>query len=82
MRKLKIPHMGWSNLKIKKETAFIKKLKTKLEFEKVSAYFVHSYNFLTKDENNKIMTAHYGPRNHSNGFRKQYNWNTISPRKE
>ncbi|MDA9751430.1 imidazole glycerol phosphate synthase subunit HisH [Alphaproteobacteria bacterium] len=57
---LKIPHMGWSNLKLKKETAFIKKLKAKLEFEKVSAYFVHSYNFLTKDENNKIMTAHYG----------------------
>ena len=56
---LKIPHMGWSNLKLKKETAFIKKLKAKLEFEKVSAYFVHSYNFLTKDENNKIMTAHY-----------------------
>ena len=56
---LKIPHMGWSNLKLKKETAFIKKLKAKLEFEKVSAYFVHSYNFLTKDESNKIMTAHY-----------------------
>ena len=56
---LKIPHMGWSNLKLKKETAFIRKLKAKLEFEKVSAYFVHSYNFLTKDENNKIMTAHY-----------------------
>ena len=56
---LKIPHMGWSNLKLKKETAFIKKLKAKLEFEKVSAYFVHSYNFLTKDESNKIMTSHY-----------------------
>ena len=56
---LKIPHMGWSNLKLKKETVFIKKLKAKLEFEKVSAYFVHSYNFLTKDESNKIMTAHY-----------------------
>jgi glutamine amidotransferase len=56
---LKIPHMGWSNLKLKKETAFIKKLKAKLEFEKVSAYFVHSYNFLTKYENNKIITANY-----------------------
>ena len=58
-RGLKIPHMGWSNLELKKETAFIKKLKTKLEFEKVSAYFVHSYNFLTKNENNKIMTTDY-----------------------
>ena len=51
--------MGWSNLELKKETAFIKKLKTKLEFEKVSAYFVHSYNFLTKNENNKVMTTDY-----------------------
>ena len=58
--RLKIPHIGWSNLEIKKETAFIKKLKTKLEFEKVSAYFVHSYNFLTKNEDNKIMTVNYG----------------------
>ena len=57
--RLKIPHMGWNNLEIKKETAFIQKLKTKLEFEKVSAYFVHSYNFLTKNENNKIMTVDY-----------------------
>ena len=58
--RLKIPHMGWNNLEIKKETAFIKKLKTKLEFERVSAYFVHSYNFLTKNEDNKIMTVNYG----------------------
>ena len=58
--RLKIPHMGWNNLEIKKETAFIKKLKTKLEFEKVSAYFVHSYNFLTKNDDNKIMTVNYG----------------------
>ena len=58
--RLKIPHMGWNNLEIKRETAFIKKLKTKLEFEKVSAYFVHSYNFLTKNEDNKIMTVNYG----------------------
>ena len=58
--RLKIPHMGWNNLEIKKETAFIKKLKTKLEFEKVSAYFVHSYNFLTKNEDNKIMTVNNG----------------------
>ena len=31
----------------------------KLDSE-ISAYFVHSYNFLTSDENNKIMTADYG----------------------
>ena len=58
--KLKIPHMGWSSLNLKKETTFTKKLKKKLKFEEVSAYFVHSYNFLTSNENNKVMTANYG----------------------
>ena len=57
---LKIPHMGWSNLNLKKETKLTKKLKEKFEFGAVSAYFVHSYNFLTNDENNKVMTADYG----------------------
>jgi len=52
--------MGWSSLNLKKETTFTKKLKKKLEFEEVSAYFVHSYNFLTSNENNKVMTADYG----------------------
>ncbi|MAZ46700.1 MAG: imidazole glycerol phosphate synthase subunit HisH [Rickettsiales bacterium] len=57
--KLKIPHMGWSDLNLRKETIFTKKLKAKLKFEKVSAYFVHSYNFLTRNESDKIMTTNY-----------------------
>ena len=56
---LKIPHMGWSDLNLRKETIFTKKLKAKLKFEKVSAYFVHSYNFLTRNESDKIMTTNY-----------------------
>ena len=57
--KLTIPHMGWSDLNLRKETIFTKKLKAKLKFEKVSAYFVHSYNFLTRNESDKIMTTNY-----------------------
>ena len=46
---------------LKERNHIYKKIKKKkLEFEEVSAYFVHSYNFLTSDENNKIMTADYG----------------------
>ena len=57
---LKIPHMGWNNLLIKKENSFIKKLKEKIDKPSISAYFVHSYNFETEDSNNKIMTTNYG----------------------
>lgn len=57
---LKIPHMGWNNLLIKKENSFIKKLKEKIDKPTISAYFVHSYNFETEDSKNKIMTTNYG----------------------
>ena len=57
---LKIPHMGWNNLFIKKENSFIKKLKQKIDKPSISAYFVHSYNFETEDSKNKIMTTNYG----------------------
>lgn len=57
---LKIPHMGWNNLLIKKENSFIKKLKEKIDKPSISAYFVHSYNFETEDSKNKIMTTNYG----------------------
>ena len=58
--KLKIPHMGWNNIQIKKENSFIKKLKEKIDKPSISAYFVHSYNFETEDSKNKIMTTNYG----------------------
>ena len=57
---LKIPHLGWNNLLIKKENSFIRKLKRKIDKPSISAYFVHSYNFETEDSKNKIMTTNYG----------------------
>jgi glutamine amidotransferase len=57
---LKITHMGWNNLQIKKENYFIKKLKKKINTPEISAYFVHSYNFHTKNSDDKIMSTSYG----------------------
>ena len=57
---LKIPHMGWNNLEIKKRKYFYKKVKKKINSQEISAYFVHSYNFETKNSDDKIMSTHYG----------------------
>ncbi len=56
---LKIPHMGWNNVSIKKETPFVKKLKTKVNLNKATAYFVHSYNFSNFNKDELIMTTNY-----------------------
>jgi glutamine amidotransferase len=57
---LKIPHMGWNNLKIITKNSFIKKLKKKISYSEISAYFVHSYNFHTDKKENKVMSTKYG----------------------
>ncbi len=59
-KNLKIPHMGWNNLNIKKETKFIKNLKKKINVQQANAYFVHSYNFKTNQPSEQIMTTEYG----------------------
>ena len=48
------------NLKIIKESPFIKKLKSKISDSEISAYFVHSYNFNTDRKENKVMSTSYG----------------------
>ncbi len=61
-KKFKIPHMGWNILKVKKETPFVKHLLQKIKIKnsyEISAYFVHSYNFKTKEKSNKILTTEY-----------------------
>ena len=52
--------MGWNNLQIKKENFFIKKLMEKIDTPEISAYFVHSYNFETKNSEDKFMSTFYG----------------------
>lgn len=60
---LKIPHMGWNDLVFKNNNEFtdnlLKKIKTKSD-EKISAYFVHSYNFKIRNQKEKILTTSHG----------------------
>tara|TARA_X000001036_G_scaffold350593_1_gene331310 strand:- start:1598 stop:2254 length:657 start_codon:yes stop_codon:yes gene_type:complete len=62
-KKLKIPHMGWNDLTFKRKSEFtdnlLKKIHTKTN-EKISAYFVHSYNFKIKNERERVLTTSHG----------------------
>ncbi len=58
-KNLKIPHMGWNSISVKRETNFTKKLMNKIDLDKANAYFVHSYNFSPENNNYKIMTTNY-----------------------
>ncbi|MFL2660666.1 MAG: imidazole glycerol phosphate synthase subunit HisH [Alphaproteobacteria bacterium] len=62
-KKLKIPHMGWNDLTFKRKSEFtdnlLKKIDTKTN-EKISAYFVHSYNFKIKNERERVLTTSHG----------------------
>jgi len=51
---LKVPHMGWNTLNIKKQNALVKDLP-----EAVYLYFVHSFHAVAKPEF-IIGTTHYG----------------------
>ncbi len=60
---IKIPHMGWNDLQLKKRIGFTKLLLKKLEDsnnKKLCAYFVHSYNFNLKSKSNLVLTTQYG----------------------
>ncbi len=51
---LKIPHMGWNSLEIKKDAALFKGIK-----EKPYVYFVHSYYLTAENEDEVAATTHY-----------------------
>lgn len=54
-KKLKIPHMGWNVVDIKKESNLSKDMYYENKF-----YFVHSYHALCRHENDVLMTTKYG----------------------
>ena len=59
-KSIKIPHMGWNKLKVKKQDHFIKNLGDKVDLKKnFSAYFVHSYELILEDKNNLILSTEY-----------------------
>ncbi len=51
---LKLPHMGWNEVLIKKENKLIK------EKEENNYYFVHSYFFECKSIKNEVASTNYG----------------------
>ena len=51
---LKLPHMGWNEVLIKKENKLIK------NEEEKNYYFVHSYYFECKSTKNEIASTNYG----------------------
>lgn len=52
--KLKVPHMGWDYIKVKKENSLIP-INSKSRF-----YFVHSYHVKCLDESQSLATCNFG----------------------
>ena len=52
---LSLPHVGWNNIKIKREDALVKDIGSGVDF-----YYVHSYRFEPKDKNDIIASTDYG----------------------
>ena len=68
---LKVPHMGWSYIDVKKENALIRKE------DKHRFYFVHSYYVKCNDANDVIASCNYGNEftcmfNHGNIYGAQF----------
>jgi glutamine amidotransferase len=55
LSKLKIPHMGWNELRVANASNVFKDV-----INKNHAYFIHSYEFVPKDKKNISITANYG----------------------
>ena len=55
LSKLKIPHMGWNELKIENTSSVFKEV-TNTDH----AYFIHSYEFIPDDKTNVSITTNYG----------------------
>ena len=52
---LKIPHMGWNDLKIENDSKVFKNVSNKDH-----AYFIHSYEFTPREKKNVSITTNYG----------------------
>lgn len=59
-KKLKIPHMGWNRVYVKRDSPLIQDLPDEPRF-----YFVHSYYIECEDENDVLTTTPYGIDFHS-----------------
>jgi glutamine amidotransferase len=55
LSKLKIPHMGWNELKVVNVSKVFKDV-----INKNHAYFIHSYEFIPEDKKKISITSNYG----------------------
>ena len=55
LSKLKIPHMGWNELKVENASNVFKEV-----INKDHAYFIHSYEFIPEDKKVISLTSNYG----------------------
>jgi glutamine amidotransferase len=53
--KLKIPHMGWNTIKVKKESSLFRD-----PFPEMRFYFVHSYHAVCQKGDDILTETHYG----------------------
>ena len=53
--KLKIPHMGWNELRIKNSSKVFQEIN-----KNDHAYFIHSYEFIPEDKTVISLTSNYG----------------------
>jgi glutamine amidotransferase len=54
-KKLKLPHMGWNEIELKKDCFIFANIKNKSH-----VYFIHSYEFMTKEKDYVVATTNYG----------------------
>ena len=54
-KKLKLPHMGWNEIELKKNCFLFSNIK-----KKTHMYFIHSYEFMAKEKECVVATTNYG----------------------
>jgi len=54
-KKIKLPHMGWNEIEFKKDCFLFSNIKNKSHM-----YFIHSYEFMTKQKDCVVATTNYG----------------------
>jgi len=54
-KKMKLPHMGWNEIELKKDCFLFSNIKNKSH-----VYFIHSYEFITKQKDYVVATTNYG----------------------